>query len=356
MSIIKKSSVLLFIPFLFLNGCSDNSGNNREISFYHWKTIVDFTPKKQEYLKSLQAKKLYIRFFDVKWVDKKKSSFPFATLQLKKNINDTSIQIVPTVYITNKTLKNTSRNSIPKLANEIIHKIYRLCSSRFYQQLNNQLINEIQFDCDWTLSTKEKYFALIDESRKSEYYSKLNNPKISSTIRLHQVKYFEKTGVPPVDKAMLMFYNVGKVADKETENSILDLETVKKYLINFDDYPLDFDVALPLFSWGVVFRDDHIVKLVNNLSAETLMEHSKFKNTDKNRFKVLESNYINQSFLYKDDEVRVEEVNQEKLLSLIKLISEEAKNNNFNVCFYHLDESIIDNYSANNLLNISKRE
>jgi len=153
-----------------------------------------------------------------------------------------------------------------------------------------------------------------------------------------------------------MFYNVGKVADKETENSILDLDIVKKYLTNFDDYPLDFDVALPLFSWGVVFRDNQIVKLVNNLSIETLKEHNKFKHIEKNRFKVTENNYINQSFLYKGDEVRVEEINQEKLVELVRLISKEAKNNNFNICFYHLDERIIDNYSTNGLKEIVKKE
>ena len=356
MKIIKKSTVLLFISILFLSSCSDNIGDSKEISFYHWKTTLDLTAKKQEYLNSLKVNKLYIRFFDVKWVEKKNSAYPFATLQAKNNMNDTSIQIIPTVYITNQTLKNTSTHSIPKLAQEISSKIYRLCSSRFYQHLNNKLIHEIQFDCDWTLTTKEKYFSLIEEIRKTESYGKLNNPKISSTIRLHQVKYFEKTGVPPVDKAMLMFYNVGKITDIETENSILDLETVKKYLSNFDDYPLDFDIALPLFSWGVVFRDEHIVKLVNNLSIETLNEHSKFKHIEKNRFKVTENNYINQSFLYKNDEVRVEEVNQEKLVELVKLISEKAKNNNFNLCFYHLDENIIDNYSADDLTKIAKSE
>jgi len=68
------------------------------------------------------------------------------------------------------------------------------------------------------------------------------------------------------------------------------------------------------------------------------------------------SNYINQSFLYKDDEIRVEEVNKGKLLALIKLISDEAANNNFNICFYHLDDYIIDNYSADDLLEIAKRE
>ena len=348
---ISKPTSLFLITFLLFSACTKDSTDGKKPRFYHWKTFLDISEKKQEYLKLLQVKKIYVRFFDVKWVEQNKKAYPFATIQVKNGI-DTSIQIVPTVYITNKTLINITESAIPDLAKEIMHKIYRLCSSDFYKHTNSEIFSEIQFDCDWTISTKEKYFTLIQESRKNEYFSKLNLSRISSTIRLHQVKYFEKTGIPPVDRAMLMFYNVGKVSDKNTENSILDLEIVKKYLTNFDDYPLGYDIALPLFSWGVVFRDGHIVKLINNLSTKTLKEHSKFKHIEKNRFKASENNYINKSFLYKGDEIRVEEVNQEKLIELVKLISDAANNNNFNICFYHLDEKIIDNYDSDKILEL----
>ncbi len=75
---------------------------------------------------------------------------------------------------------------------------------------------------------------------------------LSATIRLHQVKYFETTGVPPVKSGMLMFYNTGDLENPSEENSILNIETAELYLSGLEDYPMQLDIVLPLFSWAVV--------------------------------------------------------------------------------------------------------
>jgi len=346
----QQVAIVFFILALF--SCS-SSNEKREINFYHWKTDLKIEEKKKEYLENIGLKKLYVRFFDVKWVKSEKKAFPFATLQ--DGLYDTSFQIIPTVYITNEAIKNTAQNKISNLAREIAHKIRRLCDKKFYQHTNNQLIKEIQIDCDWTEGTKGKYFQLLEEIQNHEYIAELNQPKLSATIRLHQVKYHDKTGIPPVDKGMLMFYNMGDLQNIETENSILDLEVTKKYINAFDDYPLPCDVALPLYSWAVVFRDGRIVKLINNLKTEDLKQHEKFKHIENNRFKVIESNYINKHFVYEGDEFRVEEVSQEKLENLMELIKDNANKNDFSVCFYHLDDKIINTFDVDDILNIGNK-
>lgn len=340
-----KTSLIFVIVVLltFTFSCSE-SNINKQINFYHWKTNLDLNEKTKEYLNELNTTNLYVRFFDVKWVEEEKQAFPFATVQT--GFYDTTYQVIPTVYITNEAISKTSKTDISKMADEIAKKIKRLCSNRFYQHANKKLFKEIQIDCDWTENSKENYFLLLSQLKQSSELAELGMINLSATIRLHQVKYPDKTGIPPVDKGMLMFYNMGDLQNIDTENSILDLEITKKYIDHLDDYTLPCDVALPLYSWAVVFRDKKIVKLINNLQINDLKQHEKFDLIEGNKFKAKESCYINKSFVYQDDIIRVEEASTDKLKKLIQLINDNANKKDYTVTFYHLDDKIIETYST----------
>ena len=80
---------------------------------------------------------------------------------------------------------------------------------------------------------------------------------LSATIRLHQVKYYKQAGIPPVDRGMLMFYNMGKLNALTAENSIYNSNDAAGYIETVDDYPLKLDLALPAFSWAVHFRNSY---------------------------------------------------------------------------------------------------
>lgn len=72
-----------FIPFLILIlfwGCGCKKKIDREVSFYHWKSKFKLGEKEVDYLSSLNVKKLYVRFFDVKWIESEKDAFPFEHL------------------------------------------------------------------------------------------------------------------------------------------------------------------------------------------------------------------------------------------------------------------------------------
>lgn len=340
---------LFIVAILFFSSCSDTN-IERQINFYHWKTNFNLNEKSKKYLEELNSNTLYIRFFDVKWVEEEKKAFPFATVQY--GMYDTSYQIIPTVYITNEAISKTEGYQIPKLSSEIAKKIKRLCSNRFYQHAGKKLIKEVQIDCDWSENTKSKYFELLNELKKSDELKEIGVITFSATIRLHQVKYPDKTGIPPVEKGMLMLYNMGDLQNIDAENSILDLEITKKYINHLDDYDLKCDIALPLYSWGVVFRDNKVVKLINNIKSSDLVQHDKFELVKGTTFKAKESIYINKAFLYEGDILRIEEVHIDKLKSLMQIISANANKKNFTVTFYHLDDKIIDSYSTNDLTSI----
>ena len=136
--------------------------------------------------------------------------------------------------------------------------------------------NNLQVDCDWTISTKEKYFNLL--ILLSNYIEHL-----SATIRLHQIKYVKATGVPPVEKGVVMIYNLDSPADTNIRNSIFSFEKALLYLKgNLEHYPLQLDVALPAFSWGVHFHHGKIKGLIadfhpSDIDKENMVQKKNLK-------------------------------------------------------------------------------
>lgn len=306
-------------------------------AFYHWKTQVNPSEAERSYLDSVGVKKIYVKFFDVDWDEASSQPVPLATVEF-----DTSqlhgLEIVPTVFITNRCLLKLPMQQVDTLADLIFQKI---------RSLETQPSQEIQFDCDWTAQTQAKYFVFLNSikkvgSTKSSLTPRSSSLKISATIRLHQLKYSEKTGVPPADRGMLMCYNIGDLDDWAIENSIIDLDIAKTYLQQTaTTYPLPLDFALPLFRWGALFRDGRLVKLLNGLSAADLQDASRFKKTAENRYEVLKSTYLDAHYLYAGDQLRLEAVSQNALLGMANLLREQENDTSLTVAFYHLDSTAV---------------
>ena len=331
-------AVLLFSIALFFSSCNHSNKHQIVPAFYHWQSQLNLSPEETSYLQKLHVQKLYLKFFDVDWDATSKQIIPLAILDVKSKPD--SVEIIPTIFITNRTLLNIGENEIDSLSNHITKKINAIAGKA------NITFNELQFDCDWTEKTREKYFRLINLVHKN--YTQ-NNFSISATIRLHQIKYYKQTGVPPVNKGMLMFYNTGDVDDVNTSNSILDLETAKKYLVNFDEYTLPLDVVLPVFSWGVLYRRGKLIQLLNNTSANDFADTSRFISLENNKYRVVKSTYYNGTYLYSNDVIRIESVSNNTLEQAADLLSKQIKNKNITVAFYHLHPSIFKKYTYEEL-------
>lgn len=133
------------------------------------------------WLEENKIKKIYLRFFDVDWNPNINAAVPVGDVSIEtKKIDD--IEVIPVVFITNRTLVSLPDSLITELAQNIYKKILAKLSL-----FDNQNIKEIQLDCDWTETTKEKYFNLIEQLKKETLS---NNTDITATIRLHQVKFF----------------------------------------------------------------------------------------------------------------------------------------------------------------------
>lgn len=138
-----------------------------------------------------------------------------------------------------------------------------------------------------------------------------------------------------------MCYNVGKIDDWKSENSILDSDIVLQYLDRFEEYPLALDVALPIFHWGLLFRDAELIQIFNNLQAEDLQDSARFQAIAKNRYEVIKSTYLNGHYLYEGDLIRLEAISEMELVRTTQLLSEQLPMQSRHIVFYHLDTTTI---------------
>lgn len=328
----KNLKIKLLIGLLIaLFGC--DSGRKEVIpAFYHWQTNLSITESEHLSLQKIGAKKIYVKFFDVDWSEHAGEAIPQAILNAKSDYLE-NYEVIPTVFVTNRTFSKLSKPLTEKLAEQVAEKMKSICIKNGFEN-----IREIQFDCDWSESTREKFFFFLEKFEN--YFSR--EISLSATIRLHQIKFFEKTGVPPVDKGMLMFYNMNDVTDWKVENSILDLAEAKKYLGKFDSYPLALDLVLPAYSWAVLFRDGEMIKLMPGVYASDCEQFTKVK---PNRYQIKSSTYFQSHYLYENDRIRLENIKSEELLKAAQMLSDLMKNPTLTVGFYHLHEHSFKRYS-----------
>lgn len=311
-------------------------------AFYHWKSVLQISPFELATLDSLQVNRLYVKYFDVGWNDATAKPEPVAKLRvLNFNLPEKFI-VVPTVFITNECIQKLDSSQTELLAANI---------NRLIQQLTDtyglHTAKEIQIDCDWTVATQKNYFALF---QKIKDHWKKKAIMVSATIRLHQVKFMYKTGVPPADKGLLMCYNMGNLKNLATGNSILETAELEKYTGNLSSYPLPLDVALPLFEWKVLFRDNVYDGLLQNLDDSFLNAASIRKNNEQYIF--LNDTSINGYTFKKNDVLRKEESNYTEIMKAASLISKRLKNTSLTLSLYHLDSLILKKYKVNELENI----
>lgn len=332
-----KWTIAAFFSLAILWGaCSSESGST-QLAFYHWQTRFAPDSLSQVYLQTLGAKRIYLRFFDVDWDYARQEATPKA--MLRKEASTSAYEIVPTVFITNRTMENLTGPGLDTLVQRLPQKIKELWPGL--------LPAEIQIDCDWTKGTRENYFRFLRELKQQLPAS----TQLSVTLRLHQYRYPEQTGVPPADRAMLMFYNMGDLTQWEEPNSILNPDKAKPYLAASPAYPLPLDLALPLFRWGVLFRDGKMIKLINGLHKAELLAigAQTMPGRSGNCFSIPKSTYLKGYYLYAGDQIRLEYIRPEDLLVSAEMLRSLPVHKNRYLSFYHLAPEVVSEFEPSEL-------
>ncbi len=282
----------------------------------------------RDYLAQTGAHKLYVKFFDVDWSGQ--HPVPLAEVEIDTN-GLSGLEVVPCVFITNRCMAQLPDDAVNDLAERILRKTFELAA-----QLPGVRIREFQADCDWTASTRERYFQLLQTLGQQLHERQVS---LSVTIRLHQYRYPDQTGVPPGDKGLLMCYNTGNVEDPTETNSILRPETLRSYLQHAHPYPLHLDAALPVFRWGVLFRQGRMIRLIHALETAHMSDTSRFHALNDTHYEVVKSTFLQGHYLYAGDRLRLEAPTVKDLQLAAQMFRPLWRHNKSTgtLAFYHLD-------------------
>lgn len=316
-------AVQFLLAFLLIVSCSEKEIH--EYTFYYWKTHLSLKPEEKKVLDKAKVPFLYIRFFDV---DKVNGKFQPVAVITKDQSFQTNKQIVPTVFVTNRALLKISEDEIKFLAQSIHHLIQKKT-----EEYGLKINNEIQIDCDWTNGTRDDYFKFLKELKK------ISGKEITCTLRLHQVKDKNLTGIPPVKKVYLMCYSTSSPLETSDKNSILDIHILKSYLSKLEDYPIkSIEVALPIYSWGIVTNHLGKHKLINALSLKDL-DNPAFRKIGENEIVITKDGFYFGNFLNKGFTIKVEEITESQLKDVVGFLNKKIPR--FTIIYYQLDSKFV---------------
>jgi hypothetical protein len=358
---------LLPAVLLLCLACSKpNEDKGVQRAFYFWQTSLNNFEWGDSAYQALHVNRVYLRMFDVDWDEGTQMTTPVSPLQFQYAYWNKDTEAVPVVFITNRTFKQLTKEQSVELAHQVHRKVvtmmasllnahqvpynehydsqspYRVLSKDFREQAkydstyqaNMTRVKQVQFDCDWTESTREKYFAFLETCVKL-----FDQQLVSSTVRLYQYKYPGKAGVPPVKRGMLMCYNAGNIKDPETKNSIFDVKEVKSYLEG-SDYEIPLDYALPTFEWAVLFQQG---KFASILSAEDLRaNYADYLSEPQDGVSQVTQDFVYGSdysgiYIRYGDEIRFETADLRDVQEIASWLSSHKNNKDAVLTLYHLN-------------------
>ena len=332
--------VMLVVALCFsISSCKRRISSTKGI--YYWRSTFSLSPAEQHLLDTLQVNKLYIKYFELAR-DVDGYLYPNAVIRWIDSV-PVNIDIVPVVFIPNSALLNVPDENITEYAGKIYRQIELLhpdYARRF---------KEIQLDCDWTEKTRATFFLLAAGIGK---ICLQQNVLTSVTLRLHQIKYRLKTGVPPAGRAVLMFYNMGKLDTSTLHNSILDLQQAAKYVQYLKDYPLRIDVALPVFGWGIQMREGKAVDVLHNFSELDAVTLPYLHLTGNGIYRCDSNLFYHGLYLKQGDLVKTEEPTYNDLVIAEKKLKAVLPDEQRSVILFELDPELTKHYNAQKLQSI----
>lgn len=264
-------------------------------------------------LKGLGVNRLYVKFFDVELRMGK------ARPRAKTVFVDSypkGLEIVPVVFVRENALHKLDDEGVRVLASNIIK-----LSSEMLKAASIKEADGFQLDCDWTASSRENFFKLLSYTK--EGLDRIGAGKISSTLRLHQLKYFERTGVPPADEALLMVYNINSPTSFEHQKTIFSSDEALDYLARLSEYPLPLSAAFPTFTWIRQFDEYRsFIRLINS-ADENALQRPEIKPVKDGQYEALEDCRVGNRRIHKGDILLTDKYSSTELIEVYEFIVNE---------------------------------
>lgn len=358
-----RSLIIAALLLLTITACRHR---DKAMSFYYWRTSFCLDSTEKAALTDNQVTTLYLRYFDIDRPETASGPEPIAPISF--SCSDTtrsaasgdsaglpaitsnaaslpaapntitpakapgdSTQIIPVVFLRNRSLLNLDSTAVDTLAANTWRLIQQISDSRRYK------LTELQFDCDWTDKTRNAYFYFLNRIRNR------STLPISCTIRLHQIKYRGRTGVPPVDRGALMYYNMGNI-DTGSDNSIYEPGIAAKYIPQLRTYPLQLDVALPAFSWGLLIRNGRVANLLNKMNFLHFENDPNFTAQMPGRYTAKNACFKGGYYFKAGDQIKIEHIDADGLNAIIRDVNRYSNHRLRNIIFYDLDKTNLELY------------
>jgi len=201
---------------------------------YYWRTSLRLDSAERAFIDRHNIRRLYVRYFDVV-IGIDDAPQPNATITFADSLQlPDSLELVPTVFITENCLRANEADSMPR---RIVSRILQMNETHDIRG-----VSEIQIDCDYTARSRDIFYELLKRIGEE---LRPHDIRLSATIRLHQLSM----PAPPVDYGVLMLYNTGAPEHFEERNPILDLQDVAPYVKHLPGYDLPLAAAYPVFLW-----------------------------------------------------------------------------------------------------------
>ena len=378
-----KNYKLFILPlFAILMLACNNSAKKRTLeeqnSFCYWNTSY-YTDT--ALINATKTNHYYVRYFDVDWDDVSQEGKPIASLSAG---NIFYVKFTPSVFLTNKVFEKSTKQQLEFLSERVKKRIEQItadfgvkafykeesykysysypcdshCDSAYHAKLDSAQtvyldyymtkFTDVLIDCDWTAGTQDKFFYFL-KCLKKDFADK----EITVTLRLWQYKRNKSKDIPPVERCLLMCYNMQAFNDYRVENSIASLEELKKY-VSGKKYPLKLDVALPIFNWGILFRDERFMGILGNVSKQEYDENFiEYEYLENGRYCSLTDKVIGNFFIRKGDIIKIEEVSKEELHQMAEYLKSEINMDKYSrVTFFSWNNLYINNYGTDEIKNI----
>lgn len=309
-------------------------------AFYYWRTTFALSPAERAALADAKVTRLYVRMFDIEWSATEQAPRLIGKLAAREDQRvPAGIEVVPVVFIRQDVFKHLDAAAGARLARDTWTEV----AQRSAAITGGTPPRELQLDCDWTDSSRDRFFGFTRDVER------VSGVALGATIRLHQIKYREKTGVPPVSRGMLMFYNMGKFSSEVDDRAIFDARTAEKYLARIDDYPLPLDLALPIWSWTVHVRDDRVIDLLQSTDPDELPQLDFVVPGGLDRYVVTRNAFLHGALLRQGDVLKVERMSPRETRAAADLVRPHLAPQRRDVALFDLSERNLQRHGKDTL-------
>lgn len=332
-------TLLISLPVLCC--CSDEAEvPDPTNAVYYWRQELTLSQQERAWMERHDVRKMYLHLFDV--VRAADGSLqPRATLTVT-DLPPQGVEVIPVVFLAHDIMRDTTGlAALPRLIARRVNAMM--------EQNNLGALRELQVDFDWARSNQMRYFALLGTVREALDANSLNAVRLSATIRLHQLQM----QAPPVDYGALMVYNLGNLQQIDEECSILTEDLLKPYLPHLSGYKLPLSVALPVYSWDLLFHDGDFHRIVRGFGTLRRENPDDFEQLDATHCRALRYMPIppdgvtmrGDGRIFPGDVIRHEWASPEVLLSVRRVLSHERASACQQIILYHLDENQLNQYT-----------